>query len=185
MIIHRNMDTNELAKKIVLNYQALQSQVFACRILGAKIVLTIGSWDMLHIGHARYLIKARSQGDILVVGVDSDQAIKRYKGPNRPIIPEAERREMLSYQAYVDFVTIVDDVDAQGKWQYALLRIIKPDVFVAVEGSYPEEQCREIQKHSSELIVLPRQAEKTSSTDIFNKVVKDEEMAKKLRGDRE
>lgn len=181
MLIHRDMDARELSKKIVLDYQALQSQIFACRILGARIVLTIGSWDMLHIGHARYLIKARSHGDILIVGVDSDRAIKSYKGLHRPMIVEEERREMLAYQAYVDFVTTVDDVDSEGKWQYGLLRLIKPDVFVAVEDSYPGDQREELRRHSGEVVVLPRQAENTSSTDIFKKVVKDPEVARFLR----
>lgn len=170
----------ENSEKVVLDYKALQGQVFALRMLGAKITLTIGSWDMLHIGHMRYLLKASSYGDILIVGVDSDAAIKRYKGPSRPLIPENERREMLTGLGFVDLVTTVDDVDENGKWQYGLARLIKPDMFVAVEDSYPEEQRREIERHATELVVLPRQAEGTSSSDIFKKIVKDPELAKML-----
>lgn len=167
-----NWNSDQSTKKIILNEQELKLKVFACQALGAKIVLTIGSWDMLHIGHVRYLMKAQSYGDILVVGTDSDQAVKRYKGEFRPIIPEGERREMVCYLSCVDFVTTVDDVDEEGKWQYGLLRLIRPDVFVAVEDSYPPEQCAEIQKFSSDLIVLPRQAESTSSTTIIQNIIK-------------
>ena len=62
--------------KIVLDQEILQSKIFACRVLKMKIVLTIGSWDMMHIGHCRYLEKARTYGDVLIVGVDSDAAIQ-------------------------------------------------------------------------------------------------------------
>lgn len=173
MKIDRNMTREDLQQKIFMDYKALQAQAMALRILGLKIGVTIGSFDMLHIGHSRYLLKARSFCDILVVGVDSDAAIKRYKGPKRPVISEAERREMLAYLGFVDFVTTVDDVDEKGKWQYGLVRMIKPDIFVAVEDSYPDDQRREIERHAGELIVLPRQAEGTSSTDIFHKIVKE------------
>jgi len=185
--LHRSAEAADSLKKLVLDYELLMSQIFACRILGAKkIVVTIGSWDMLHIGHVRYLMRAKDQGDLLIVGVDSDSAVKKYKGPNRPIIPEQERREMLCYQSCVDFVTTVDDVDDKGKWQYGLLRTIRPDVFVAVEDSYPKEQCDDIQRFCGELIVLPRQAENTSSTGIIQNMIKgDPELMRHLMGDKE
>ena len=111
-------------------------------------------------------------GHVLVVGVDTDRAIKLYKGPLRPIVPENERCEMLSYQSCVDFVTLIDDVDEKGAWQYGLLKKIKPDIFVAVEDSYPEQQLNDIKKYAKEVIVLPRQAEKTSTTQMIQVAVK-------------
>ncbi len=183
MFINRR---DESTKKIILNEHELKLKVFACQALGAKVVLTIGSWDLLHIGHVRYLMKAQSFGDVLVVGTDSDRAVKLYKGEYRPIIPEQERLEMVCYLSCVDFVTTVDDVDEKGKWQYGLLRLIRPDVFVAVDDSYPPEQCVDIQKYSGELIVLPRQAESTSSTGIIQKLIKgNPEMMKQLAGVKE
>lgn len=171
--IHRDLGTTDSFKKIIVEYRELAGQVHACRTLGAsRIVVTIGSWDMLHIGHVRYLMEASKFGDLLVVGVDSDQAIKKYKGPLRPIIPEDERREMLCYLSCVDFVTTIDDIGDDGRWQYGLIRLLKPDVFVAVEDSYPPEQREEISRHSAELVVLPRQAEKTSSTAIIQNIIK-------------
>lgn len=142
------------------------------RNLGYKIVVTIGTWDMLHIGHLRYLNKAKSHGDILVVGVDSDKAVKFYKGPLRPIIPQEERMEMLSYQSCVDIITLIDDVDETKKWNYELIKTVRPDIFIAVEDSYPQEQIKEIKLYCNEVIVLPRQAEKTSTSKTIQETVK-------------
>lgn len=164
---------NGKKKCIISNYSELKSLIDAHRVLGHKIVCTVGSWDMLHIGHLRYLIKAKEQGDILIVGVDSDRGIKLYKKNElRPVIPQEERMEMLSYQDCVDYVTLVDDIDNNGKWQYELIKIIKPDIFVTTTDSYPEEQLKNIQLYSGKVLVLPRQAKKTSTTEIIESTLK-------------
>jgi D-glycero-beta-D-manno-heptose 1-phosphate adenylyltransferase len=159
-------------KKIVENYQAISEVVNGFRAIGRKSVLTVGSWDLLHIGHVRYLNRARSQGDLLVVGIDTDRAIKKYKGLLRPIVPYDERCEMLSYQSCVDFVTPIDDVDEKGEWQYNLVKTVRPDIFVAVEDSYPQTQLDEIQRHCGSLIVFPRQAKDTSTSRLIQNAVK-------------
>ncbi len=159
-------------QKVVKSIKDLKAKLAAHKTLGHRIVCTIGSWDMLHIGHLRYLNAAKQNGDILVVGVDSDRGIKSYKGPLRPIIPENERMEMLSYQDCVDYVTLTDDIDNKGRWQYEILKALPIDVFVAVAGnSYTPEQKKTIKKYCK-LEVLPRQAQKTSSTDIIQNVLK-------------
>jgi D-glycero-beta-D-manno-heptose 1-phosphate adenylyltransferase len=158
--------------KIVLDYQELKKYLDAHKTLEQKVICTIGSWDMLHIGHLRYLINAKKHGDILIVGVDSDEAIKRYKNEFRPIIPHDERMEMLSYQDCVDYVTLIHDVDEKGIWSYELINAVKPDIFVCINESYPEEQKNDIKLHVVELKELPRQAEKTSTTDIIEKTFK-------------
>jgi len=159
-------------EKIITDYSLLKKKIEAYQTLGAKIVCTIGSWDMLHVGHVRYLTKASEYGDILVVGVDSDRGIKLYKGPLRPIIPQNERMEMVSYQSCVDFVTIIDDIDGEGNWQYKLIKEIPFDVFIAVEGSsYTAEQKKKISQHC-QLEIIPRQALDTSSSDIIQNVLK-------------
>jgi len=160
-------------KKFVSNHKELLEKVKAHKVLGHSIVCTIGSWDMLHIGHLRYLNAAKKHGDILIVGVDSDRGIKSYKGPLRPIIPEKERAEMLCYQSCVDYVTLVDDIDQKGNWQYGLIKDLPIDVFVAVEGnSYTEAQKKMIKKLCKNISVIPRQALSTSSTDIVQNVIK-------------
>lgn len=163
--------------KVVKDYEKLARVSQALKDLGHIIVVTIGSWDMLHIGHLRYLNNAKSHGDILIVGSDSDRAVRIYKKSDlRPMIPEKERMEMLSYQSCVDFVTIIDDVDENGAWQYGLVKAIQPDVFIAVEDSYPPDQIMELKKFCKEVIILPRQAE-TSTSAIIQKAVKEHLMA--------
>ena len=159
-------------KKIVNDPDALAKIIAGLKAQGCAIVVTIGSWDMLHVGHVRYLMKAKEQGDVLIVGVDSDRAVKVYKDPSRPMVCEAERLEMLSYLECVDFVLLVDDVDEQGAWQYGLLELVHADVFVAVEGSYPDEQIADIETHCAKVKILPRQAE-TSTSNIIHKVMKE------------
>lgn len=162
-----------IEKKIHPNHKDLIEKIKAHKVLGHKVVCTIGSWDMLHIGHLRYLNAAKKYGDVLVVGVDSDRGIKSYKGPLRPIIPERERVEMLSYQSCVDYVTLVDDIDDKGNWQYGIIKDLPIDVFVAVEGnSYTVKQKQMIKKLCKNLSVIPRQALGTSSTDIVQNVIK-------------
>ena len=159
-------------RKIVEDYHALSEVVKGLRTVGYKIVATIGSWDLLHIGHVRYLRQARERGDVLIVGVDSDETVKRYKGEHRPVVPYVERCEMLTYQSGIDFITQIHDLDEHGKWNYGLLKAIHPDVFVAVEDSYPQEQIDEIKKYCGEVVVLPRQAENTSTTQMIQFAVK-------------
>lgn len=171
MEIFSNGGKND-SKKIILNLDKLVKVASTMRDLGYNLVITIGTWDLLHIGHVRYLRKAKSHGDILIVGVDSDRAARIYKGDLRPIIPHNERIEMISYQGCVDFVTMIDDVNEEKKWQYELIRKVMPEVFVAVEGSYPEEQLAEIRQFCEELIVLPRQAENTSTSKTIQETVK-------------
>ena len=157
---------------IISDYSELKRIIDAHRTLGHKIVCTVGSWDMLHIGHLRYLMKAKGQGDVLVVGADSDRGIKIYKNELRPVIPQEERMEMLSYQDCVDYVTLVDDIDDQGKWQYELVKIIEPDLFVTTNYSYSSEQIKVVGQYSKDVLILPRQAENTSSTEIMERTVK-------------
>lgn len=157
-------------EKIVDDYSDLAEKVKAWRVLKKRIVVTIGSWDNLHIGHVRYLIEAKKHGDVLIVGVDSDRGIKAYKGPLRPVIPQGERCEMLSYQEPVGYVSLIDDIDDEGAWGYELIRVLQPDVFVAVEDSYPDAQIAEIEKFCNQVVVLPRQAETSTSKTIHDTV---------------
>lgn len=163
---------NNSAHKIVADDALLVDAIKGLRAIRQKIVMTVGSWDLLHIGHVRYLSRAKEHGDILIVGVDTDQAVRLYKGPLRPVVPYEERCEMLSYQSCVSLVVPIDDVNEKGEWQYGLVKIVRPDVFVAVADSYPQTQLNEISKHCSELIVLPRQAENTSTTRLIQHAVK-------------
>lgn len=92
---------------------------------GKKIIFTNGCFDILHVGHIKLLQKAKSFGDILIVGLNSDSSVKRIKSDGRPVIPEKERAEILSALNMVDFVVKFSDPTP-----YELIRKIKPDVLV-------------------------------------------------------
>lgn len=154
--------------QFIEDYVKLGQFVTMLKSLGYKVVVTIGTWDLFHCGHARYLALAAEHGNVLIVGTDTDRAVKLYKDPSRPMVPQLERLEMLYHTRYVDFMTLVDDIDEQGVWQYGLLKATRPDVYVAVEGSYSPEQLQEIGLFCGEVVILPRQA-KTSTTERIRK----------------
>jgi rfaE bifunctional protein nucleotidyltransferase chain/domain len=93
--------------------------------LGECLVFTNGVFDLLHRGHVEYLEEARALGDRLVIGVNSDASVRRLKGPERPVVPEAERAEVLEALACVDRVAIFDDDTPER-----LIRELAPDVLV-------------------------------------------------------
>ena len=95
------------------------------RAAGRRIVFTNGVFDLLHVGHLRYLQQARGFGDALLVGVNSDRSVRLIKGPDRPINAEAERAEVLQALACVDAVVIFDEATP-----HALISALQPDVLV-------------------------------------------------------
>jgi D-glycero-beta-D-manno-heptose 1-phosphate adenylyltransferase len=107
----------------VLSRDALISRVQAARINGSRIVLANGCFDVLHVGHVRYLAGARELGDVLVVGVNSDRQVTSQKGPGRPIVPAVERAEVLAALEAVDYVTIFDEPTVAE-----LLLALRPDI---------------------------------------------------------
>jgi len=97
----------------------------ALRKKGRRIVFTNGCFDILHYGHVMYLEKAKSSGDCLIVGINSDQSVKRIKGPNRPVVNEFDRARVLAGLESVDFVVIFNEDDP-----LKLIRALKPDVLI-------------------------------------------------------
>jgi rfaE bifunctional protein nucleotidyltransferase chain/domain len=95
------------------------------RELGKKLVFTNGCFDILHVGHVRYLNQARALGDALAVGVNSDRSVRELKGNSRPVVPELERAEILAALACIDYVFIFDDPTPQR-----VIDAIVPDVLV-------------------------------------------------------
>jgi D-beta-D-heptose 7-phosphate kinase/D-beta-D-heptose 1-phosphate adenosyltransferase len=106
---------------------ASEAAAFADRVrrAGGRVVFTNGVFDVLHPGHVRYLRAARREGDALVVAVNSDRSARGNKGPSRPIVPEAERAELIGALGCVDAVVIFDEPTPA-----AIIRAIQPDVLV-------------------------------------------------------
>lgn len=90
---------------------------------GRVVVLANGAFDMLHVGHVRYLADARRQGDVLFVAVNTDSSVRGLKGPTRPVVPEGERVELLSYLACVDWIVLFDEPTVA-----AILRELRPHI---------------------------------------------------------
>lgn len=121
----------------ILNREELLARVATARAAGAKIVLANGCFDVLHVGHIRYLAGARELGDVLVVGINSDEQVVRLKGPGRPVLPAAERAEIVAALEPVTYVTIFDEPTVTE-----LLFALKPDVH-AKGTDYTEETVPE------------------------------------------
>lgn len=136
-----------------------------------KIVFTAGSWDLIHAGQCRYLAKAKGYGDVLVVGVSSNDAIKKVKGPNKPILDEKIRAEMLTFLESVDFVTILPEPSCQPS-----LGLLQPDTYITVKEDWTEnyKQSREyktVTKYGGEVVVLDRQSTAISTTKIIQRAI--------------
>ena len=145
-------------ERYVQDFDRLAEMVEAFKTVGLRIVLTQGSFDFIHIGHFLYLEKAKEQGDILIVAVDSDEKISKRKGPDRPIVSEDERIKMLSHVRHVDIVTKKDI--HLPKWE--LIRKIRPDVLVATRETYSTEQANQVAELCGKVMIMPPQA--TTST---------------------
>lgn len=144
--------------RLVTDYKRIKTLIEHCKGLGLKIVLTQGTFDMIHVGHGRYLKHAKNQGDILIVGIDSDQKVKHRKGPERPIVPETERVEMLTHLRYVDLVFVKQLKDP--KW--SLIKAIRPDILIATKQTYNTKQLKELKQYCGNVIVMEPMA--TTST---------------------
>lgn len=147
-----------LSGKIILQSADILQIVKQLRAKKQKIVLTQGSFDLVHIGHARYCDMARDYGDVLIVGVDSDEKVRQRKGPNRPIVPEDERMEMLTHLRSVDYVVLKE----AGEAKFNLIKLIKPDVLIATAQTYDEKTIKELEKICGKVVVLEPMA--TTST---------------------
>lgn len=138
---------------------------------GKKIVFTAGSWDLIHAGQCRYLERAKEHGDILVVGVSSNEAIRKVKGPTKPILDEKIRAEMLTFLRCVDFVTILPEPSCTPT-----LGLLQPDVYITVKedwnGQYKESrEYKTVVKYGGKVEVVDRQSTALSTTKIVQRAI--------------
>jgi rfaE bifunctional protein nucleotidyltransferase chain/domain len=122
-LIRGNCRNDMTLSKKLLSLEALEPVVAALKTSGKTVVFANGCFDLLHVGHIRYLQGARQLGDALVVGLNSDESVRRLKGPQRPLMPEDERAEILAAIACVDYVVIFQESTVER-----LLSVLKPDI---------------------------------------------------------
>lgn len=148
--------------RLFSDLESLKKLVQHCRGLGLQIVLTQGTWDMVHVGHARYLEIAKGHGDFLIVGVDSDEKVRSRKGPDRPVVPEEERLEILSHLRSVDAVFLKQ----LNHPRWSLIKIIQPDVLIATSETYDKDDLRDLKKYCKSVVVLDPTATTSTSAKL-------------------
>jgi D-beta-D-heptose 7-phosphate kinase/D-beta-D-heptose 1-phosphate adenosyltransferase len=109
----------------IVKLKDLVQKISILRVSGRTIVFTNGCFDILHVGHVRYLAAARSEGDVLVVGLNSDESTRSIKQENRPIVSQDQRAEVLAGLECVDYITVFNEPDP-----LKLIQALKPDVLV-------------------------------------------------------
>jgi len=133
---------------------------------GRKIVFANGCFDILHVGHIRYLKEAKELGDMLIVAINSDSSAKKLKGNGRPVTPENERAEIVAAIEYVDYVTIFNEPDVSS-----LLLTLKPDIH-AKGTDYTEDSVPEVDtvRAYGGRVAITGDKKERSSTEIIKKV---------------
>ena len=152
----------------IMTPEAMLRERQRLRAAGARLVFTNGVFDLLHIGHVRYLAEARALGDALLVAINSDRKVRELKGPDRPVFDQAERAEILAALRYVDYVTIFDDISPRS-----LIAKLLPDVLVK-GGDYQLDEIHgreEVEAAGGKVISLPF-VQGASTTSLIEKMKK-------------
>jgi len=149
----------------------LKETIAALRAGGKTVVWTNGCFDIIHAGHVTYLMQAKREGDILVVGLNSDKSVQAVKGPDRPIVPEAERALILSAFACVDYVTLFAEDDVTQ-----ILQELKPDVY-AKGGDYTletinQDERRLVEGYGGRIALIPGVQDR-STTNLVERLAKE------------
>jgi rfaE bifunctional protein nucleotidyltransferase chain/domain len=150
----------------IVSIDQLRAERKALRGLGKRLVFTNGCFDILHVGHVRYLQSARSLGDALLVAINSDRSVRELKGALRPIMNEQERAEMLAALAAVDYVIVFDDISPR-----ALIAEVLPDILVK-GGDYQLDEIHgreEVEAAGGRVIALPF-VEGVSTSSIIERI---------------
>jgi rfaE bifunctional protein nucleotidyltransferase chain/domain len=156
-------DGTNIKDRYISDYKKLGQLVKRWKELGLKIVLTSGTWDLFHVGHAEYLERAKGLGDLLIVGVDSDKKVKIRKGPHRPVVPQEERVRILCHLRHVDTVTLKPHDEKAN----ALIKIVRPDVLVMSKSTnHKPEDIKEKKKYVGKIVLLEPQASTSTSAKV-------------------
>ena len=150
----------------ILERNRLIARVAIARKGGARVVFANGCFDLLHVGHVRYLEAAKGLGDLLVVGVNSDEQVRQLKGEGRPYVPERERAEVIASLRAVDYVTVFHEPTVTE-----LLLALRPDIH-AKGTDYTEESVpeRDVIRSFGGRVQIVGDPKDHSSTEMFGKV---------------
>jgi len=133
---------------------------------GQRVVFTNGVFDLLHPGHVRYLEDARQLGDLLIVGINSDRSVRRYKGEERPIVPEGERGELLAALRCVDAVVVFDE-----ETPHVIITAVQPDILVKGADWGPDNIVgRDVVEARGGRVVRIQLSEGLSTTELITRV---------------
>src|ERR687894_187609 len=154
----------------IVDRNRLIARVAIARKNGARVVFANGCFDLLHVGHVRYLEAARALGDLLVVGVNSDEQVRRLKGEGRPLVPERERAEVVASLRAVDYVKVFHEPTVTE-----LLLAVRPDVH-AKGTDYTEETVpeRDVVRSFGGRVQIVGDPKDHSSTEMLGRVISDE-----------
>ncbi len=156
-------DTTSFEHRYIPDHKKLRESVGYWKKLGLRIVLTSGTFDLFHIGHAQYLEKAKALGDVLIIGVDSDDRVKKRKGSDRPIVPQDERISIISHMRHADVITLKNVDDPSNH----LIKIVEPDILVVSKSTEHEDnEVDEKAKFCGEIVVLEPQSSTSTSAKL-------------------
>ena len=160
----------------VISFDELEALGARLRAEGKRVVFTNGHFDLLHVGHTRYLQAARALGDVLVVGINDDASTRRRKGPGRPIVPAEERAELLAALACVDYATVFPGDTAEEA-----VRRLRPDIYVkggdyaldATElaaGKQPLPEAAIVRAYGGQVVTVPLTPSR-STTELVRRIL--------------
>jgi D-beta-D-heptose 7-phosphate kinase/D-beta-D-heptose 1-phosphate adenosyltransferase len=150
----------------ILSRDILQKKLEELRKKGNKIAFTNGCFDILHVGHIRYLREAKKTADVLVLALNSDSSVRSIKGEKRPLVTENERAEILAALEFIDFVTIFEE-----STPLELINYLKPDILIK-GGDWLEENVvgrKEVMKWGGRVAIIP-EVEGKSTTNVVEKI---------------
>ena len=151
----------------ILDRQRLKQVLKELRAQGKRIAFTNGCFDILHVGHVRYLREAKKTADVLVLGLNSDRSVRSIKGERRPIVPEGERADVMAALEMVDYVTLFDE-DTPGE----LIALLEPDVLIK-GGDWSAESVvgrGVVERRGGRVVIVPL-TEGSSTTNVIGKIL--------------
>ena len=159
--------------KKILNIKEAISITKLLRRNGKKIVLVGGCFDILHAGHVTFLKKAKKQGDVLMILLESDRAIQKIKGRSRPINPQLDRPEVLSELRSVDFIILLPYLKSNKEYDNLILQL-KPHIIATTKGDPNKtHKIRQAQLIDTQIIEVTERIAKTSTSELAKKILTD------------